>query len=73
MKDVNAVRAHETAQALIYYFSAAPHKHVLHQEASIKEHHMPEVVIADTCHYILVVEAAGSVRDGDNRFIQLLQ
>jgi hypothetical protein len=72
MMDIDAVRAQETTQAMIDSFPTL-HNHVLHQEASIKEHHVSEVVIADTCHYILVVEAADTVCCGGNREIQFLQ
>jgi hypothetical protein len=75
MTDVYTVRAQQIVQALIN-LSITPHEHVLlHQEASVKEHHMSEqVIIADTCHLTtLVVEAAGIVRDGDDRFVQILR
>jgi hypothetical protein len=74
MTDVYTVRAQQIVQALIN-LSITPHEHVLHQEASVKEHHMSEqVIIADTCHHTtLVVEAAGIVRDGDDRFVQILR
>ena len=50
------------------------HKHVLHQEASVKEHHVSEFVIADTFHHILVLEAeaADVVCSRDNRGVHLL-
>ena len=72
MMDVAAVKAQETMQAVIY-FLATPHTHVLHQKASINEHHISEVYTADTCHHILVVEAANIVRYGGDCSIHLLQ
>lgn len=48
-------------------------QHVLQQEATIMEHHNLKGIVADTLYRIVDVVAAGSVCDGVDRLIHLIE